>query len=91
VLSEGTGTSWTKVNLYSAVGGVSDEDVLVAGGSLTPSSPSIASQQNFNENVWPKVQIANASTAGIVRASSQILVASGTGIMTVGAVDDGSY
>jgi hypothetical protein len=91
VLSEGTGSSWTKVNLYSAVGGVSDEDVLVAGGSLTPSSPSIASQQDFNETVWPKVQIANASTAGIVRASSQVLVASGTGIMTVGAVDDGSY
>jgi hypothetical protein len=91
VLSEGTGGSWTKVNLYSAVGGVSDQDVLVAGSSLTPSSPSIASQQDFNENVWPKVQIANASTAGLVRASSQILVASGTGIMSVGAVDDGSY
>ena len=91
VLSEGAGASWTKVNLYSAVGGVSDEDVLVAGGSLVPSSPSIASQQNYNESVWAKVQIANATTAGIVRASSQILVASGTGIMTVGVVDDGSF
>jgi len=47
--------------------------------------------QNYNESVWAKVQIANATTAGIVRASSQILVASGTGIMTVGVVDDGSF
>jgi hypothetical protein len=37
------------------------------------------------------VQIANASTAGIVRASSGITVASGTGIMSVGIVDDGFY
>jgi len=91
VLSEGIGASWTKISLSSAVAGVSDQDVLVAGASLVPAASGIASQEDFNENVWPKVQIANDTTAGIVRASTEIVVASGTGIMSIGTVDDGSY
>jgi len=91
VLSEGIGASWTKISLSSAVAGVSDQDVLVAGASLSPAASGIASQEDFNESVWPKVQIANDSTAGIVRASTEVVVASGTGIMTLGIIDDGTY
>jgi hypothetical protein len=91
VLSEGIGASWTKVSLSSAVAGVSDQDVLVAGASLVPAASGIASQEDFNESVWPKVQIANSTTAGIVRASTEIVVASGTGIMSIGTIDDGTY
>jgi hypothetical protein len=91
VLSEGVGASWTKIGLYSAVAGVSDQDVLVAGASLVPAASGIASQEDFNESVWPKVQIANSATAGIVRGSTEIVVASGTGIMTLGTIDDGTY
>jgi hypothetical protein len=65
--------------------------VLVAGASLVPAASGIASQEDFNESVWPKVQIANASTAGIVRASTEVVVASGTGVMSIGIVDDGSF
>jgi hypothetical protein len=91
VLSEGVGTSWTKVSLSSAVAGVSDQDVLVEGASLVPAASGIASQEDFNESVWPKVQIANSTTAGIVRASTEVVVASGTGIMSIGTIDDGTY
>jgi hypothetical protein len=91
VLSEGVGASWTKVSLSSAVAGVSDQDVLVEGASLVPAASGIASQEDFNESVWPKVQIANSTTAGIVRASTEVVVASGTGIMSIGTLDDGSY
>jgi hypothetical protein len=91
VLSEGIGASWTTVSLSSAVAGVSDQDVLVAGASLVPAASGIASQEDFNESVWPKVQIANSTTAGIVRASTEVVVASGTGIMSIGTIDDGTY
>jgi hypothetical protein len=73
------------------VAGVGDQDVLVAGASLVPAASGIASQEDFNESVWPKVQIANSTTAGIVRASTEVVVASGTGIMSIGTLDDGSY
>jgi hypothetical protein len=91
VLSEGVGASWTKVSLSSAVAGVSDQDVLVEGASLVPAASGIASQEDFNESIWPKVQIANSTTAGIVRASTEVVVASGTGIMSIGTIDDGTY
>jgi hypothetical protein len=91
VLSQGVGANWTKVNLASAVAGVGDQDVLVDGGALIPVASGVATQEDLNVLVWARVQIANASTAGIVRASSTITVASGTGIMSVGVVDDGSY
>jgi hypothetical protein len=91
VLSQGVGASWTKVNLSSAVAGVGDQDVLVDGNALSPVASGVASQEDLNELVWARVQIANASTAGIVRASSEVVVASGTGIMSIGTVDDGSY
>lgn len=91
VLSQGVGSTWTKVNLSSAVAGVGDQDVLVDGGSLVPTASGVASQEDLNELLWGRAQIANLSTAGIVRASSEIVVASGTGIMSVGIVDDGTF
>ena len=91
VLSEGVGANWTKVNLASAVAGVGDQDVLVDGSALIPVASGVATQEDLNELLWPRVQIANASTAGIVRASSEVVVASGTGIMSLGIVDDGFY
>ena len=91
VLSQGVGSSWTKVGLTSAVAGVADQDVLVAGALLNPPASGIASQEDFNEAVWPRVQIASNGTAGIVRGSTEIIVASGTGIMSIGEADDGLY
>jgi hypothetical protein len=91
VLSEGIGSNWTKVNLSSAVAGVADQDVLVAGASLVPSASGVASQEDLNLLLWARAQIATTAVAGIVRASSSIAVASGTGIMTVSVVDDGTF
>lgn len=91
VLSQGVGATWTKVNLSSAVAGVGDQDVLVDGSALNPVASGVATQEDLNEILWGRAQIANLATAGIVRASSEIAVASGTGIMSVGIVDDGSY
>jgi len=91
VLSQGIGSNWTKIDLGSAVAGVGDQDVLVDGGALIPVASGVSSQEDFNVLVYGRVQIANLSTAGIVRASSEVAVASGTGEMTIGTVDDGSY
>lgn len=91
VLSQGVGASWTKVALSSAIAGVSDQDVLVDGNALVPVASGVASQEDLNEAVWSRVQVANTTTAGIVRASSEVAVASGTGIISIGTIDDGSY
>lgn len=91
VLSQGIGATWTRVNLSSAVAGVGDQDVLVDGAALVPVASGVASQEDLNELLWPRVQIATGGTAGIVRGSSEILVASDTGIMTIGTVDDGTF
>ena len=91
VLSQGVSASWTKVNLSSAVAGVGDQDVLVDGNALSPVASGVASQEDLNELVWARVQLATASTTGIVRGSSEVVVAASTGIMSIGTVDDGSY
>lgn len=91
VLSQGVGASWTKVNLASAVAGVGDQDVLVDGASLAPVASGVASQEDLNELIWPRVQIASNGSAGIVRGSSEIVVASSTGIMSLGITDEGTY
>ena len=91
VLSQGVGANWTKVALTSAVAGIADQDVLVDGAALVPAASGIATQEGLNLSLWSRAQIATSSTAGIVRASSEIAVASGTGVMSVGTVDDGTY
>lgn len=91
VLSEGVGANWTKVELTSAVAGIGDQDVLVAGGSLVPVASGVATQEDFNELVWGRSQIATLATIGLVRESTEIVVDNSTGEMTVGTVDDGTY
>jgi hypothetical protein len=91
VLSEGVGSVWTRVDLGSAVAGVADQDVLVDGAALIPAASGVASQEDLNLLLWARAQIATTGSTGIVRASSEIVVASGTGIMSIGTVDDEFY
>jgi hypothetical protein len=91
VLSEGVGSVWTRVDLGSAVAGVADQDVLVDGAALIPTASGVASQEDLNLLLWARAQIATTGSAGIVRASAGIVVASGTGIMSIGTVDDEFY
>lgn len=91
VLSQGVGANWTKINLSSAVAGVADQDVLVDGNTFNPVASGVASQEDLNEILWGRVQTATTITRGIVQASSEIIVASGTGTMNIGIIDDGSY
>ena len=91
VLSQGIGSNWTRVDLGIVGESINDEEVLVVGTSLTPAASGIANQQEFNETVWGRVQITTSGVAGIVRGSTEVVVASGTGIMTVGEIDEGTY
>jgi hypothetical protein len=91
ILSQGVGTNWTPVDLGIVGETISDNDVLVNGGAFTPAASGVASQEDFNEELWGKVQIATSVTAGIVRASSIIAVASGTGSMSIVEIDEGEY
>jgi hypothetical protein len=91
ILSQGVGTNWTKVDLGIVGETIADNDVLVNGGAFTPAASGVASQEDFNEELWGRVQIANTVTAGIVRASSTVAVASGTGSMSIVEIDEGTY
>lgn len=91
VLSQGIGSNWTTVQLGLVGESINDEEVLVNGAAFNPAASGIASQQDFNEQTWGRVQIGTSATAGIVRGSTEIVIASGTGIMSIGTIDDGSY
>jgi hypothetical protein len=91
VVSLGQGANWETLDFASSVAGVSDTDVLVSGPTLVPAASGIATQRQFNLDVWSRVQVGTTSAYGVVRASTEIAVASGTGIMSIGIVDDGSY
>lgn len=91
ILSQGVGTNWTAVDLGIVGETITDNDVLVNGEALTPVASGVASQEDFNEETWGRVQIATSVTAGIVRASSAIAVASGTGSMSIIEIDEGTY
>ena len=91
ILSEGVGTNWTKIDLGIVGETISDNDVLVNGTALSPVASGIATQEDFNEEAWGRVQIATISTAGIVRASSTVAVASGTGALSIVEIDEGTY
>lgn len=91
ILSQGVGTNWTKVDLGFVGETINDNDVLVNGTGFTPSVSGVANQEEMNTALWNRVQIATTTAAGIVRASSTIAVASGTGEMSVVEVDEGTY
>ena len=91
VLSQGIGANWTQVDLGSSVTNVPDQDVLVNGAGFTPVASGIANQESMNQLLWTRSQLATSSSIGIVRGSSEIVVAATTGIMSIGTIDDGTY
>jgi hypothetical protein len=92
ILSPGQGTTWTHVNLVGAGISVIDAgDVTFSGGSLTPAMTGVADAEAALTTLWGRVQIATASTLGIVLETTEIEVNNSTGAMTVGTVDEGTY
>jgi hypothetical protein len=92
ILSPGQGTTWTHVNLVGAGISVIDAgDVTFAGSSLTPAMTGVADAEAALTTLWGRVQIATASTLGIVLETTEIEVNNSTGAMTVGTVDEGTY
>jgi len=92
ILSPGQGTTWTHVNLIGAGISVIDAgDVTFSGGSLTPAMTGVADAEAALTTLWGRVQIATASTLGVVLETTEIEVNNSTGAMTVGIVDEGTY
>jgi hypothetical protein len=92
ILSPGQGTTWTHVNLVGAGISVIDAgDVTFAGSSLTPAMTGVADAEAALTTLWGRVQIATASTLGIVLETTEIEVNNSTGAMTIGTVDEGTY
>lgn len=92
VLSQGTGSSWTKVAVVSGASGTfNDYDILSDGTYFTPNMSGVADVRDALELLWGRVQIASTVTRGIVLESSEVLVDNTTGAMTIGVVDDGTY
>lgn len=92
VLSQGTGSNWTKVAVVSGASGTfNDYDILCDGTYFTPDMTAVADVRDALELIWGRVQIATTSQIGVVKESTEILVDNSTGEMTVGVVDDGTY
>ena len=92
VLSEGTGSNWTKIAVVSGASGTfNDYDILSDGTYFTPNMPGVADVRDALELLWGRVQIASTVTLGVVKESTEVLVDNSTGEMTVGVVDDGTY
>jgi len=92
VLSQGTGSNWTKVAVVSGASGTfNDYDILCDGTYFNPDMTGVADVRDALELVWGRVQIATTVTAGIVLESTEVLVDNSTGEMTIGVVDDGTY
>lgn len=92
ILSPGSGTAWTHVNLVGAGISVIDAgDVTFAGGALSPAMTGVADAEAALTTLWGRSQIATTSTLGIVLESTEITVNNSTGAMAVGTVDEGTY
>lgn len=92
ILSPGSGTTWTHVNLVGAGISVIDAgDVTFAGGALSPAMAGVADAEAALTTLWGRSQIATTSTLGIVLESTEITVDNSTGAMAVGTVDEGTY
>jgi hypothetical protein len=92
VLSQGTGSNWTKVAVVSGASGTfNDYDILCDGTYFTPDMSAVADVRDALELLWGRVQIASTVTRGIVLESTEVLVDNSTGEMTIGVVDDGTY
>jgi len=92
ILSPGSGTTWTHVNLVGAGISVIDaEDVTFDGSALSPAMTGVADASAALTTLWGRVQIASLSTLGIVLESTEITVDNSSGAMAIGVVDEGSY
>ena len=92
ILSPGSGTTWTHVNIVGAGISVVDAgDVTFNGGALTPAMTGVADAEAALTVLWGRSQIATLSTLGIVLESTEITVDNSTGAMAVGVVDEGTY
>ena len=91
ILSPGSGTTWTHVNIVGAGISVIDAgDVTFNGAALTPAMTGVADAEAALTTLWGRVQVATVSVAGIVRETTEIAVDS-VGAMTVGVIDEGTY
>lgn len=92
ILSPGSGTTWTHVNIVGAGISVIDAgDVTFSGGALSPPMTGVADAEAALTTLWGRVQIATTSTVGVVLESTEITVNNSTGLMEVGVVDEGTY
>ena len=92
VLSQGTGSNWTKVAVVSGASGTfNDYDILSDGTYFSPNMSGVADVRDALELIWGRVQIASTVTLGVVKESTEVLVDNTTGAMTIGTVDDGTY
>lgn len=92
VLSPGSGTTWTHVNIVGAgIATIAAADVTFNGASLTPAMTGVADANAALTTLWGRSQIATLSTLGIVLESTEISVDNSTGAMAVGTVDEGTY
>jgi hypothetical protein len=92
ILSPGSGTSWTHVNIVGAGISVIDaSDVTFNGAALSPAMTGVADAEAALTTLWGRSQIATTSVLGIVLESTEIAVDNSTGAMTVGVVDEGTY
>lgn len=92
VLSQGTGSNWTKVAVVSGASGTfNDYDILCDGTYFTPDMTGVADVRDALVLLWDRTQIATTSQIGVVKESSEVLVDNSTGEMTIGVVDDGTY
>lgn len=92
VLSQGTGSNWTRVAVVSGASGIfNDYDILCDGTYFTPDMTGVADVRDALVLLWGRTQIATTSQIGVVKESSEVLVDNSTGEMTIGVVDDGTY
>ena len=92
VLSQGTGSNWTKIAVVSgATGTFNDYDILCDGTYFTPDMTGVTDVRDALTLLWGRAQIATTSQIGVVLESTEVLVDNSTGAMSIGVVDDGTY
>lgn len=92
VLSQGTGSNWTKVAVVSGASGTfNDYDILCDGTYFNPDMTGVADVRDALVLLWGRAQIATTTQIGVVLESTEVLVNNSTGEMTIGTVDDGTY
>jgi hypothetical protein len=91
VLSQGTGSNWTKIGVVSGAVSLSDYQVLCDGTYFAPDMTGVADVRGALSLLWGRAQIASTVQLGVVLESAEVLVDGTTGEMTIGTVDEGTY